>query len=109
MAKAGDCDEVRDVGGSCRHSRLRGLGPARPGLFSACPAFSGPVAARGTPEGGAQAQPRAWNQAHWTPSAEKRRGWEIQRQADLLEKPTSLALMRFDREGKTSGMPPQFS
>ena len=33
----------------------------------------------------------------------------MKRQADLFDKATGIALMRFDREGKTSGMPAQFS
>jgi hypothetical protein len=52
---------------------------------------------------------QAWNQAHWTRASEEERAGRLKRQADLFDKAVSIALMRFDHEGRTSGAPPEFA
>jgi hypothetical protein len=64
-----------------------------------------PPAAPGTPKADVEAAERAWSEAHGRRYAEEQRAWTLKQQARLFDEAKGLVVVRFDRQGKVSGMP----
>ena len=50
----------------------------------------------------------AWIQSHVASRAVEDRAWQLKQQARLFDEARSIAVVRYDREDKISGMPKQF-
>ncbi len=87
-----------------------GAGLASPAFACSPPAPPpAPAPPAGTSPADALALSLAWNQAHWTRASEDDRAWLMKRQAELFDKAAGIAVVRFDRESKTSGAPAEFA
>ncbi|MDP3495208.1 MAG: hypothetical protein Q8R82_19025 [Hyphomonadaceae bacterium] len=51
---------------------------------------------------------QAWSQSHAASRAVEDRAWQLKRQARLFDEAKSIAVVRYDRAGKVSGLPKEF-
>jgi hypothetical protein len=68
-----------------------------------------PAAPEGTSAADARALADAWKQAHWQRDGEQERARQLKEQTRLFDEAVSIALVRYDRADKVSGMPPEFA
>lgn len=85
------------------------LSAALAGTAIACPPPPpyppAPRLAEGTPPANVTAWEQAWEQAWSQTSAVRQRDWSLQQQVRLFDEAKALVVVRYDREGKTSGYP----
>lgn len=67
-----------------------------------------PAPAAGTSPADAQALEAAWLQSHVAARAAEDREWALKQQTRLFDEAKGIALVRYDREGKVSGLPNEF-
>lgn len=72
------------------------------------PPAPAPKLAAGASAADQAASNAAWNDAHYKLRLEEDRAWALQQQARLFDEAKSIAVVRYDRAGKVSGMPKQF-
>lgn len=72
------------------------------------PPAPAPKLAAGASPADQAASDRAWNDAHYRLRAEEGRAWTLKQQARLFDEANTIAIVRYDRAGKVSGMPKEF-